>query len=186
MTDETAAKSALAERTGDGHQPSWRSPVVRLLAGLLLISSVAALALGACYLHERGKAADAREAAASRASALQAAQEFAVDFSTYDYTNLDATFDKVAAELTGDFKTQYEATAASLKTTLLKYKGKATATVQGAGVASASRSAATVVVLLDQTVTSTASPTPRIDRSRMVISLKRVKGAWLMSDLDLK
>jgi Mce-associated membrane protein len=180
MTDDTTTEPDPGEET------PRRPRVVLLLAALLVVTCAALAVVSTGYVHQRHDASDARDAAASRESALNAAKRFAVDFSTYDYTTLDATFEKVAAELTGDFKSQYQATSASLKATLQKYKGKATATVQGAGVTTASASRASVVVLLDQSVTSTASPTARVDRSRMVITLTRVGGTWLMSDLDLK
>lgn len=190
MTNDPAFETIAAntdtdhlDRRADG---TARPRLVLLLAALLAIACVALATISVGYVRERSAASDAREAEALRATALIAAKKFAVDFSTYDYTTLDRTFDKVASELTGEFKTQYQATSASLKTTLQKYKGKASATVQAAGVTRASTSSATVVVLLDQSVTSVASPTPRIDRSRMVITLTRSKGRWLMSGLDLK
>lgn len=153
--------------------------------GILVLVALLALSVVG-YLRARAELDDNGKIDRARESALTSAKRYAVDFSTYEYTTLDATFKKVANELTGDFKTQYEATAASLKATLQKYKGKAVATVQAAAVEKVSTDRATVIVLLDQVVTSTSSPTPRIDRSRLVITLVRAKGGWLMSGLDLK
>ena len=123
---------------------------------------------------------------ALRQSALDTAKKFALDFSTYDYRNIDADFARISAELTPSFRSQYQTTSASLKSIVVQYRGVATATVQGIGVTSISNSQAVVVVFLDQQVTNSSTKTPRIDRNRLQITLQRNGDGWLMSDLQLK
>lgn len=123
---------------------------------------------------------------ALRQSALDTAKKYALDFSTYDYRHIDADFAKIASELTPSFRTQYQATSASLKSIVVQYRGVATATVQGIGLTSITSTQAVVVVFLDQQVTNTSTKTPRIDRNRLQIALQRNGAGWLMSDLQLK
>jgi Mce-associated membrane protein len=63
------------------------------------------------------------------------------------------------------------------------------ATAHGVVVDSAIQSESTdrVVVLLfiDQTVTNTAAPDPRIDRSRIKMTMEKVDGRWRASKVQL-
>ena len=123
---------------------------------------------------------------AFRASAMDTAKSYAIDFSTYDYQHLDQDFQTVTSHLAPSFKAQYSQTVASLKAIVVQYKGSATATVQGVGLASISPTQAVVLVFLDQKVTNTNLKAPRIDTNRLQITLERTGGTWLMSDLQLK
>lgn len=121
-----------------------------------------------------------------RKSATAAAQEYALDFSTYDYQHLDQDFQTVTSHLAPSFRDSYTKTVASLKAIVVQYKGSATATIQGVGVTSVNSKKAVVLVFLDQKVTNTNLKAPRIDTNRLQITLERTGGTWLMSDLQLK
>ena len=74
----------------------------------------------------------------------------------------------------------------NLRTLIAQYKGKAVATVRGAAVSDVSPSGATVLLILDQSITTAQSPTPRIDRYRAQMTLQHQKnGTWLVSNLVL-
>ena len=121
------------------------------------------------------------------ATALAAAQQYAVDFSSYDYANLDHDIALVESHLTPDYRAKYEQITSELRTLAPQYKSRETGVVQGAGIQSLSSSTAVVVLFLDQTVTSTQVKTPRIDRNRMVMTLQRQPdGTWLISDMTLQ
>ena len=123
---------------------------------------------------------------ALRSSAMVAAQTDAVDFSSFDYQNVQANSAKVAAHLTPSFAKSYLSATASLRTLIAQYKGKAVATVRGAAVSDISASGATVLLILDQSITTAQSPTPRIDRYRAQMTLQHQKdGTWLVSNLVL-
>ena len=122
----------------------------------------------------------------ARTSVLTAARTYAIDFTTYDYRNLDAGFARTEAELTGTFKTQYTSTAKALKATIQKYQSVAKATLQQVGVTSATTSDAVVMAFVDQTITNTTSTTPTVERLRIRMTLHRKgSGPWLISDLQL-
>jgi Mce-associated membrane protein len=123
---------------------------------------------------------------AARAAATEAANTFALDFGTYDYQHLDTEFQEVAQKMTPDFAKSYLQTSDKLKRTFEQYKTQVTAEIQDWGVMSASTSKATVIVFLDQTVLTSQSTTPRIDRNRLEIQLVHTDGKWLVSKLLAK
>jgi Mce-associated membrane protein len=146
-----------------------------LIAGLAAVSIVLGL-----------KLADRNSENQLRSSATNAARQYALDFSTYDYRHLDQDFAKVSAHLAPSFRQQYASTTASLKSIVVQYRGVATASVQGVGVSSVSSKKAVVLVFLDQQVTNSTTKTPRIDRNRLEVTLQRSGGQWQLSDLQLK
>jgi Mce-associated membrane protein len=122
----------------------------------------------------------------ARASVLTAAKRYAIDFTTYDYKNLDAGFKRTEAELTGDFKDQYVSTTAALKQTIIKYKAKATSVLQAMAAQSLTPNDAVIIAFVDQTITNATSTTPQVDRVRMQMTLHRSgSGRWLISNLQL-
>jgi Mce-associated membrane protein len=127
-----------------------------------------------------------RDVANARIGALKAAKSFALDFGTYDYRSLDADFKKVTEGMTDKFAKDYTSTSSKLKATLVQFKTRVTASIQGAGVTSASTAKATVVVFLDQTVNTSQSSVPRLDRNRLQIKLERHHGKWLVGTLLAK
>ncbi|HEX3336602.1 MAG TPA: hypothetical protein VHS54_09075 [Jatrophihabitans sp.] len=188
------AEAVAAERAANGAAPAGsRSGWVTAL-GAVSAALVVILVLGAVYLFrvrdDRASAQRAlaalRSAANTRATVATVATTYAIDFGSYDYRHLDADFKKVASHLTPSFAANYTKSSDRLKPTIVQYQGKSTARVQGVGVSSATQSAATVIVFLDQTVTTSQSTTPRVDRNRLQMNLVRRDGKWLIQNLLLK
>lgn len=158
-----------------------RNLVVALLAEAAVIAGLLAWVI-VQYLDS----SDQHHLNSLRTSAASTAQEYALDFSTYDYQHLDQDFQTVTSHLAPSFRDSYTKTVASLKAIVVQYKGSATATIQGVGVTSVNTKTAVVLVFLDQKVTNTNLKAPRIDTNRLQITLERTNGSWLMSDLQLK
>jgi Mce-associated membrane protein len=127
-----------------------------------------------------------RDVNSARDDAVAAAKSFALDFGAYDYQHLDTEFQEVAQKMTPDFAKSYLDTSEKLKATFVQYKTQVTARIQDWGVTSASTSKATVIVFLDQTVRTSQSSTPRIDRNRLEIQLEHTDGKWLVAKLLAK
>jgi Mce-associated membrane protein len=127
-----------------------------------------------------------RDLTNARAGALKAGKAFALDFGAYDYRSLDADFKKVTTGMTAKFAKDYTDTSSKLKPTLVQYKTRVTSSLQGAGVTSAGTTRATVVVFLDQTVNTSQSSVPRLDRNRLQMQLERHNGRWLVAKLLAK
>jgi Mce-associated membrane protein len=169
-----------AEQGGSAASNTGLVVAVSLL-GVLSAVLVALLLVG--YFSWRHQRDSDHALNAARSSALTAATSFAVDFGSYDYRNLSAEFREVETRLTPSFRKSFSQSSAGLVPTIVKYKGSVKATVQGAGLTTATTSKATVVLFLDQTVTTTQSSVPRIDRNRLQVYLVRSSGTWLVSKL---
>ena len=194
---ERAAEQRQARTAEDGTGTVRRrgtSGWLLVAAGVVIVGLAVALALVAVDLGRRSDQLD-RARADSRSlsqlqslrdSALSSAKKYAVDFGSYDYSNLDHDFQLVSSHLTKSFAAKYAQISQQLKSVIVKYKGKSAATVQGAGVTSVTGKQAVVVLFLDQTVTTTQSSKPRVDRNRLTMTLQRqADGGWLISDLEL-
>jgi Mce-associated membrane protein len=121
----------------------------------------------------------------ARRSALISAQTYAVDLTTYDHVHLDADFQKVLNNSTGTFRAQYTDASQQLRDLIAKFQATASGKVLELAVLSADTKHAAVLLFVDQTVTNSNSKEPKVDRSRMKMSLEKHGGKWLISSLDL-
>ncbi|MDT4925013.1 MAG: Mce-associated rane protein [Pseudonocardiales bacterium] len=188
------AEALAAERAAENAAPAGSRNGWVIALGAVSAVLVVIVVLGAVYLFQvrddrasaQRELAGLRSAATTRATVVAVATTYAVDFGSYDYRHLDADFKKVASHLTPSFAANYTKSSDGLKPTIVQYQGKSTARVQGVGVSSATTSSATVIVFLDQTVTTSQSTTPRVDRNRLQMKLVRRNGTWLIENLLLK
>ena len=195
--EQEAAKSVAGTQPAAGGTVSGRRGRrgwLLVVAGVAIVGLAVALALVSVRLEDRDDALHQahRDAAAQapleslRDSALSAAKKYAVDFGSYDYTKLDQDFQLVSSHLTKSFAAKYAQISQQLESVIVQYKGKSTAAVQGAGVSSIAGKQAVVVLFLDQTVTTTQSKQPRVDRNRLTMTLQlQPDGSWLISDMAL-
>jgi Mce-associated membrane protein len=191
--EQRETRSAPDTASGGGRRGGMLGWLL-VAAGVIVVGLAVALALVAVDLgHRNDQLSTARRDATSlsqlqslRDSALSSAEKYAVDFGSYDYSKLDHDFQLVSSHLTKSFADKYAQISQQLKSVIVKYKGKSTATVQGAGVTSVTGKQAVVVLFLDQTVSTTQSDKPRVDRNRLTMTLQRqADGTWLISDLEL-
>lgn len=179
--DERLAANRAARAEAGAQSSTPTGLVVALVAlGVVVAGLIAVLVVG--YLSWQHQ----RDVNSARAAALKSAKTFAVDFGSYDYQHLDTEFAAVAKKMTPGFAKDYTSTSAKLKPTLMQYKTHVSAKIQGAGVTSVSTSKAVVLVFLDQTVQTSQSSTPRIDRNRLEVHLQKSGGKWLVSQLLAK
>ncbi|MFC5184447.1 hypothetical protein [Actinomadura harenae] len=114
-----------------------------------------------------------------------AATRAAEDISSYDYRTIDSDLKRAAGHTTGNFKTQFDQQITQVKTSAVQQQ----AVVEGQAVKTAVESVdgdkAIALVYLDQTTAkqATASRTPNQYTLRMV--MKKTKGQWLVSDLQM-
>jgi Mce-associated membrane protein len=189
VTDEPAGKdSVAADSVGDDGTDApprrwWAGSRARRAGVLLLIVvAVAAIALAAALgwkLQQR----NAVDAASDQAE--QAARNYAVALTSVSSDNLDQNFADVLGGATGEFKDMYSQSSGQLRQLLVDNKAKAQGTVIDSGIKSASTSEVVVLLFVDQTVTNTATPDPRVDRSRVVMTMEKVDGRWLAAKVDL-
>jgi len=162
---------------------------LRITIAVVFVALAAGLVTtGVLWSRDRASLSDARALARAEADALAAAQTYAVQLTSYDYRHLDSDFNRVLGDSSpgGRFRSQFTAASTSLKPLIIQYHGVSTATVTGAGVAAgATTDRVTVVLFVDQTVTNTNSPTPRVDRNEVQITLVKSGDRWLIDDVVL-
>jgi Mce-associated membrane protein len=174
-----------AAETGEGASvpPRRRRWLRRILTAVAGIVVVALLALSGFLAWQFKQNNDT--AAAGRA-ALAAAQSYAVALTSIDTTNVDQNFTQVLDGATGEFKDMYSQSASQLRQVLIDNKAMSKGIVVDSAIKSATKTKVDVLLFVDQSVTNTVNPEPRIDRSRVAITMELVDNRWLASKVDLK
>ncbi len=179
---DSHAKKDPAPPDGDApRSDTWRwtlRAAVALLAVIAVVSTVFAAVFG-WKLRDR----DAVDTAAQQA--LTTAEAYAATLTSIDAQNIDQDFTQVLNGSTGDFKNMYSQSSNQLKTLLVANKAVSKGKVVDASIKSASTDRVEVMLFVDQQITNTVSPDPRVDRSRIVMTMQLVGGRWLASRVDM-
>jgi len=117
--------------------------------------------------------------------AQQAAIAYAQVLTSIDSNNVDQNFRQVLDGATGEFKDMYTQSSVQLRQLLIDNKATAHGVVVDSAIQSESTNSVVVLVFIDQTVTNTQAPDPRIDRSRIKMTMEKVDGRWRASKVQL-
>ncbi|ASL15014.1 Mce associated membrane protein [Mycobacterium intracellulare subsp. chimaera] len=117
--------------------------------------------------------------------AQQAAIAYAQVLTSIDSNKVDENFRQVLDGATGEFKDMYTQSSVKLRQLLIDNKATAHGVVVDSAIQSESMNKVVVLVFIDQTVTNTAAPDPRIDRSRIKMTMVKVDGRWRASKVQL-
>lgn len=123
--------------------------------------------------------------AAAESAAQDAAAHYAQVLTSIDSNKVDDDFAAVLNGATGDFKDTYTKASVQLRQLLIDNKATAQGTVVQSAVQSGSRDEVVVLLMVNQAVTNTNRPDPRVDRTRMKMTMTRVDGRWLASKVEL-
>lgn len=126
-----------------------------------------------------------RHDTAQREAALTAASEFVVMLTSINPQTLDQDFQRVLDNSTGEFHDMYEKSSVQLHQLLIDNNAAVTSTVTAAGIEAIDDHQARVLVAVDQKITNTATPEPRMDRTRVRMTLERHDGKYLASKVEL-
>jgi len=152
-----------------------------LVSAVLAVVVVAAAVVFAVFAAK----ASGRDAAADhRASALAAARQAAVNFTSYDYRHLDTDYKRVRDGSTGAFKADFDKQSKVLAQVIQQSKAVAQGQAVDAAVVAATASDATVLVAVDDTITNTQAPKGVVKHYRLRIDLKNVDGRWLVANVQ--
>jgi Mce-associated membrane protein len=150
------------------------------VAGIVVVAASALSGFLAWQLQQ------SNETAAAGRAALAAAQSYAVVLTSIDTNNVDQNFSQVLDGATGEFKDVYSQSASQLRQVLIENKAMSKGIVVDSAIKSATKTRVEVLLFVDQSVTNTVNPQPRIDRSRVAITMELVDNRWLASKVDLK
>ncbi|MGV0804556.1 Mce protein [Mycolicibacterium setense] len=182
--DDATAQEAAADR--DTNYEIEGSPAVGRLGRLavaggavvVFAAAVVSAILGSQVWHHR-QVDTAGEQARSTATA------YAETLTSIDSSKVDESFTRILDGATGEFKDMYTRSSVQLRQLLIDNKATAHGTVVDSAIKSKSLDEVIVLVMVDQTVTNSARPDPRIDRSRMKLTMKNVDGRWLAAKVEL-
>jgi Mce-associated membrane protein len=117
--------------------------------------------------------------------AQQAAIAYAQVLTSIDSNKVDENFRQVLDGATGEFKDMYTQSSVQLRQLLIDNKATAHGVVVDSAIQSESTNKVVVLVFIDQTVTNMQAPDPRIDRSRIKMTMEKVDGRWRASKVQL-
>ncbi|MGV0782029.1 Mce protein [Mycolicibacterium sp. XJ775] len=178
--DDTETPGSAAEEPEPVvNHSTWRR---RLIAAAI---AVLVLALGGVGGFFGWQYVGERQIANAGAAALNTANCYAVTLTSVDTGNLDANFAAVLDGSTGEFHDMYAKSSSELRTLLIDHKATGHGVVVNSAVKSATADEVVVLLFVDQTVTNTEVPDPRVDRSRMVMTMQNIDGRWKAAKVEL-
>ncbi|MGE2733762.1 DUF3329 domain-containing protein [Mycolicibacterium vaccae] len=167
---------------GGGTSPTarkWRRPAMWGALAAVLVALLAAVGVLGWQLWQTRQTEQAAE------QARQAANEYAQVLTSIDSAKVDENFDAVLAGATGEFKDMYSQSSAQLRQLLIDNKAAAHGVVLESAVQSATKDKVVVLLFVDQSVSNTNVPDPRIDRSRIKMTMEHVDDRWRASKVEL-
>ncbi|QKE83827.1 hypothetical protein [Arthrobacter sp. NEB 688] len=171
--DGTGPDDAAQERRGR-LSAGVATPLTLLVLALVAFALVLTVSLRDPGARER----DARAATAAARTSLE-------QLLSYGWQTLDAQAQRNAGLLTGSFKKEYAVTMAS---TIAPVAQKQKVTVQArsyeAGVMGQTPDTVTVQVFLDQAKTAQGQEQPSVDQNRVIATMRKVDGRWLVEQLS--
>ncbi len=186
--DATDADAGPAETADDPAEPTEEpAPARRRWPRRVLAAALAAIFLAALassgFLgwtlwreHQVTRAGEQAQAAAVR---------YAQILTSIDSTKVDENFDQVLDGATGEFKDMYSQSSMQLRQLLIDNKATAHGVVVESAIQSESRDTVVVLLFVDQSVSNASVPDPRIDRSRIKMTMKYVDGRWRAGKVEL-
>ncbi|MFC3776270.1 Mce protein [Mycolicibacterium holsaticum] len=179
-----AAKQAEAPDTTEDSgaapaAPNWRRRALRAAVAAAFVVLAAAVGFLGWQLWQERQITQAGE------QARQAATDYAQVLTSIDSEKVDENFDAVLDGATGEFKDMYSQSSSQLRQLLIDNKASAHGVVLESAVQSATKDKAVVLLFVDQSVSNTNVPDPRIDRSRIKMTMEYVDGRWRASKVEL-
>jgi Mce-associated membrane protein len=168
---------------GTALRPAARAAVA---AGAVLLALLAALAGVTAW-----KLSSARSSGATgsgKAAVIDAAVTTVTNAFGYSYKSINHDFAVAEAGMAPALRAAYAAKAQQdARATAVKIHETVTASVDpkaGAALVSATGDTAKVLVFLDQTTSNSKLAAPRLDRSRVLVSLTDASGRWLVTNFQ--
>ncbi|RWA15789.1 hypothetical protein MBRU_09575 [Mycolicibacterium brumae DSM 44177] len=169
----------LGEQDSEAKASSSKRLIALIAAGVLFVGLLASTGfLGYQYWNNT----QLKNAASA---AQRAAVAYALVLTSIDSNKVDENFAQVLDGATGDFKDMYSESSGKLRQLLIDNKATAHGQVVESAVQSNTKDEAVVLLFIDQAVSNTNVPDPRLDRSRMKMTMKYVDGRWRASNVEL-
>ena len=168
-----------ADAHSEAGAPRRRGILLRAAGALLGLVSVGLSGFLGWQLWQQHQIARASD------EARQAAVSYAQVLTSIDSNKVDENFNQVLDGSTGEFKDMYSKSSLQLRQLLIDNKATAHGVVVASGIESATKNKVVVLLFVDQTGANMNMPDPRIDRSRMQLTMEYVDGRWRASNVEL-
>ena len=165
---------------GESMQRRWPRRVLFGAVTLIFVASLAASGILGWNVWQQQQVTRAGQ------QAQQAAVKYAEILTSIDSNKVDENFNQVLDGATGEFKDMYSQSSMQLRQLLIDNKATAHGVVVESAIQSASKSKVVVLLFVDQSVSNTSVPDPRIDRSRIKMTMEYVDGHWRTSKVELR
>ncbi len=157
----------------------WIRSAIRWAAAVVFVAALAGAGYEGWLLfqqHQRGVAAR---------QALDAAQNYAVTLTSTDPNAIDQNVTDVLNGATGDFKDRYTKASSQLRKLLIDNQVTTHGSVVESAVKSASTNKVEVLLFIKQSVSNSTTPDPRSDVTAVTMTMEKVQGRWLASNVVL-
>lgn len=152
---------------------------IALSTWAVVVLALAGVAGGFWWQHREHQANEAAGQAA-----LDAARKDVVDVLSYDFRTVDDDLARAKTRLTGKFQDDFAQLASGVVAPAAKQDQIDTrAEIAGSGLVSTSADEAVALLFVNQTTRSIKLTAPKIDGSRLQLTMRLVGGQWLVSDL---
>lgn len=178
-TEVTVAEEGSPEPDGGKPVRSWRRRVIGVGVALLLAGSLATSGFLGWRLWQDHQVTRAGQ------QAQTAAVQYAQVLTSIDAAKVDENFNQVLDGATGEFKDMYSQSSMQLRQLLIDNKAAAHGVVVESAIQSEAKDKVVVLLFVDQSVSNSAVPDPRIDRSRIKMTMEYVDGRWRASKVEL-
>lgn len=176
MEPDPGAVDAPAARTG-----AWRFSVALVVLAALVAGAVYT---GLRYQHHRDAADRQRAAIPAQQAVLAAARAEGVALTTISYQTARADLARILAGATGSLRAQFAKQQAQLPGVLARTKSVSKGTALSSALTSLGGNDAKALVAVDANVSGTDTGSGGVLKHyRMVVTLQRVNGKWLASDV---
>ncbi|MGV0836863.1 Mce protein [Mycolicibacterium thermoresistibile] len=181
--DVTAEESTTDSSPADA--PTADEPARRRKWPLIAAATTVVVALLALSGYLGWQVWQDRQVDQAADAAQQAAVEYAEILTSIDSAAVDENFAQVLDGATGEFKDMYSQSSTQLRQLLIDNEASARGVVLESAVQSASKDEVVVLLFIDQTVSNTHVPDPRVDRSRVKMTMQHVDGKWRAAEVAL-
>jgi Mce-associated membrane protein len=176
--DQDGSSSEPAEED-EGVKRRWRRLLRVAGVYLLFLAPVGISAFLGWQLWQQHQTARAGE------DARRAAVSYAQILTSLDPNKVDENFAQVLDGSTGKFKDMYSKSSVQLRQLLIDNKASSRGVVQEWAIQSQAKNKVVVLLFVDQSVSNLKMPDPRIDRSRIKMTMEYVDGRWRASEIEL-
>jgi Mce-associated membrane protein len=178
-TDADQDESSSEPAENKGGRPRWRRRLRVAGVCLLFLAPVATSAFLGWQLWQKHQVDRAGQ------EARKAAVAYAQVLTSIDSNKVDENFAQVLDGSTGEFKDMYSKSSMQLRQLLIDNKAAARGVAVESAVQSEAKNKVVVLLFVDQSVSNTNVPDPRLDRSRIKMTMEYVDGRWRASKVEL-